>query len=63
MGSFSIVHWIIVAIVFAPVFPIARILVRTGKNPVWSLLYFVPLVNVVALFLFANSRWSVREGA
>lgn len=53
MGSLSIFHWIVFLVVIAMPFPIAKILKRDGRNPFWALLYFVPIVNVVALWVWA----------
>ncbi|MFA7261463.1 MAG: hypothetical protein WC068_00455 [Caulobacter sp.] len=57
-GAFSIWHWLIVFIwVIVPMFPISTILKKAGRGPWWALLYVVPLVNLIALFVFAYSRW------
>ena len=53
MGSLSIFHWVIVLLLLATPFPIAAILKRDGRNPYWALLYFVPLVNLIALWFWA----------
>jgi len=37
--------------------PSAMILARVGHSPWWALLVFVPLVNFVALWVFAFGRW------
>ena len=61
MGAFSIFHWLIVfALVAIPV-PFARLLQRTGHSAVWCLLYFVPLVNVFALWIFAFESWPIDK--
>lgn len=39
------------------ILPIWRILSRTGHSGAWALLAFVPVVNWVALYVFAFSRW------
>ena len=58
MGSVSIVSWIIVlAVVAVPTWAWCTIVRKAGFNPWWGLLYLVPLVNLVMLYLFAFSRW------
>jgi hypothetical protein len=37
--------------------PIARILHRTERSRWWTIIAFVPLLNLVALWAFAFSRW------
>ncbi len=58
MGGISI--WQLFIIVFYTVIiviPCWRILKKAGYPPVLSLLAMVPLVNVVALWLFAFAKW------
>ena len=38
-----------------------RILVRAGYNGAWSLTLLVPLVKIIAVYLFALSRWPVQK--
>lgn len=46
---------LVVAIVF--IIPLWKILTKAGFNGAWSLLTFVPLVNIIALWVFAFSEW------
>lgn len=39
------------------VVPIWKIMEKAGYNGAWSLLSIVPLVNLVALWIFAFSKW------
>lgn len=58
MGAVSIWHWLILlAYAFLVCFPIARILRRLGLAGWWALLAIVPLVNLLALWIFAFARW------
>jgi uncharacterized membrane protein YhaH (DUF805 family) len=60
MGSFSIIHWLIVLVYAAViVVPTAQILRKAGFSRWWSVLAIIPLVNLVALWLFAFSKWRV----
>lgn len=63
MGSFSIWHWVIVLIAIAPVFPIFTILKKAGFSGWWALLYLLPGVSFIALFVFAYSRWPTAKAA
>ncbi|KQS55545.1 hypothetical protein ASG17_05565 [Brevundimonas sp. Leaf363] len=60
MGSMSIWHWLIILITLAPMFPIGQVLKKAGFSPWWALLYMVPIFNLVALFVFAYSKWPNR---
>ena len=64
MGSFSVWHLSItviwLALLVAPMFPIAAILKKAGFSPWWALMYLVPVGNIVALFVFAYARWPSR---
>jgi uncharacterized membrane protein YhaH (DUF805 family) len=58
MGGFSLWHWIIVllmlvVIIWLPV----RILNKAGYSGWWVLLALIPVVNIVALWLFAFADW------
>jgi len=60
----SVWHLLIVLIATVlPVFPALRILKRTGFSPWWAVLYVIPLVSLIALFVFAYSEWPVDAKA
>ena len=62
MGTFSLWHWIIVILVLLLYgVPIATILGRAGYSKWWIIVFFVPFVNIVALWVFAFSRWPALE--
>lgn len=42
--------------------PLWRIMQRAGFSPWLSLLALVPVVNVIALWLFAFGRWPAVDG-
>ena len=45
-------YWFVVLAILACVaIPVAKILKRTGHNPVWSLFCFLPGVNFALLFV------------
>ncbi len=58
MGSFGIWHWVLV-LVYVVVFglPAVKILTRTGHSGWWALLLLIPMVNVIAYWVFAFKRW------
>lgn len=43
------------------IIPTARILQRTGYSPWLSVLAIVPIVNLIALWVFAFARWPLRS--
>jgi hypothetical protein len=58
MTGYGLAHWIIfVAMVAIILYPIGRILRRLGFSPFWSLLVFIPLVNLISLWVLAFSEW------
>jgi hypothetical protein len=58
MGSLSIWHWTIVILVLVLYgVPIAKILGRAGRSKWWTIIFFVPVLNIIALWVFAYGRW------
>ena len=54
MGSFSIWHWLVVAILgVALAWPLWRIVGRLGRPPVLSLLLWVPILNMLVIWYLA----------
>ena len=43
------------------VIPFWKIVGKAGFNPWLSLLTFIPLVNIIALFVFAFVKWPVES--
>jgi hypothetical protein len=37
--------------------PVASILHRAGRSRWWTLIVFIPLLNLIGLWVFAFSRW------
>jgi hypothetical protein len=42
--------------------PVMKILNKAGFSRVWVLLAFVPLLNIIFLWIFAFVRWPTRVG-
>lgn len=62
METFSIWHWISLVIYVAVLYiivgiPVLKILRRTGHSGWASILAAIPLVNIVALWVFAFKQW------
>ena len=58
MDTFSIWHAFIVAFYFVLILvPASTVLRKAGRSGWWALFFIVPVVNVVALWVFAYSRW------
>ena len=56
--GFGPLHWLVfIAVVVAVVYPIGRILSRLGFSPLWGMVVFVPLVNLLALWILAAIDW------
>jgi len=57
-GYLSVWHWaVFIAFVLAVAYPIGRILSRIGFSPLWSVLAFIPFVNLLALWVVALTPW------
>jgi hypothetical protein len=39
--------------------PVASILHRAGRSRWWTLVAFIPVINLIGLWVFAFSRWPV----
>ncbi|OYV52899.1 MAG: hypothetical protein B7Z77_00970 [Acidocella sp. 20-58-15] len=62
MGSYGFAHWVMFAVVVAVVvYPLGRILGRIGLSPFWSALAFIPLANLIGLWVLAFSEWPNRR--
>lgn len=63
MGSFSIWHWIVVFVSISLLVlpPVAMVLRKTGRSRLWCILVLVPLLNLVALWVFAYIRWPALD--
>lgn len=60
--AFGPTHWLIfVAMVAIIFYPAGRILKRIGFSPFWSVLVFVPLVNLIAMWVFAMVDWPEQK--
>jgi hypothetical protein len=56
MGGFGLLHWLaFILFVAAVVYPIGVILKRLGHSPLWAVLAFVPIVNIIGLWIVAFS--------
>ena len=59
----SLVTLLALVLLTVPIVMIARVLRRAGYSPWWVLLVLVPLVNLIALWVFAYARWPALDGA
>jgi len=58
MYAFSIMHWLVLLIILAlMLYPVGRILSRVGLSPIWAIVSIIPLLNFVALWVFAFMTW------
>lgn len=62
MGGYGFGHWLFFIIMVAVlVYPIGRILGRLGLSPFWSVIAFIPFVNLIALWFLAFMDWPMTE--
>ncbi len=63
MGSLSILHWLIVIVILVVyLVPIVKILQKAGYSGWWCLILFVPLVNIIMIYVFAFANWPALRG-
>jgi hypothetical protein len=48
---------LILFLLWLPISSCWRILRRAGYHGAWSLLIFIPLLNLVALYIFSKIKW------
>ena len=60
-----LLHWIIgLIILLVYLLPIIKILHKAGYSGWWCILLFIPLVNIIFLWVFAYADWpSLRRPA
>jgi predicted ABC-type exoprotein transport system permease subunit len=64
MGAFSVFHWLIVLVLVVVIaWPITKILGRLGISRWWAILAFLPLINLVGLWILSVVRWPKIDGA
>jgi len=51
-----------IAVVAALLYPYIRIVRRAGYSGWWSLIMFVPIVNIIMLWVFAFAKWPAING-
>jgi predicted PurR-regulated permease PerM len=62
MTSYGFAHLLIFAVIVALIlYPLGRILRRIGVSPLWSVLVFFPLLNLIAIWVLAFSDWPVER--
>ncbi|MEM7120112.1 MAG: hypothetical protein AAF563_02470 [Pseudomonadota bacterium] len=60
MGVLSILHWTLMfwLILFLPFFWVLK---KMGRSPLWGLLAYVPIANIVLFWVAAFWRWPSME--
>ena len=63
MYGYGPFHWLwFIVMIAAVIYPVGRILGRIGFSPLWSIVMFIPVVNLIALWILAFTEWP-RGGA
>jgi len=57
-GGFVVVALAVWFVIFG--IPLMQIIHRTGYSRAWVLIMFVPVVNIVFLWIYAFRRWPVE---
>jgi hypothetical protein len=65
MGGFAAFHWLVViaVLVVGGIWPAALILRRAGFSPWWAILYAIPLIGWVGIWVFALMPWPALSKA
>ncbi|MEQ9812675.1 MAG: hypothetical protein RLO50_07820 [Azospirillaceae bacterium] len=53
----TLIYLIVSAIIVAKIGAAGFVLVKAGRSPIWALILLLPFVEVVAVWVFAFSRW------
>jgi hypothetical protein len=62
MGGMSWIHWVLLlTILIVLIYPIARILKRIGWNQWLAILWLIPLLNIVMLWVVAFAPWPALQ--
>jgi hypothetical protein len=63
MYGYGPVHWLwFIVMMAAVIYPVGRILARIGFSPLWSIVMFIPVVNLIALWILAFTEWPSGRG-
>jgi len=63
MDNVSLWHWVIVLVLLAIyLIPLVLVIRKAGYSGWWILIMFVPLVNIVMLWIFAFADWPRLRG-
>lgn len=58
MGGISLWHILLFLIVgFAVFWPVAMILRKAGYSGWWCLIFAIPLIGYIGLWVFASAKW------
>jgi hypothetical protein len=62
--DFAPLHWIIgIIILLVYLLPMIKILHKAGYSGWWVILIFIPLVNIIFLWVFAYADWPALRAA
>jgi hypothetical protein len=59
--DFGFWHFVTIVALAATAVPVAVILDRAGLSKWWTIAFFLPLLNLVALWVFAFSHWPALD--
>jgi hypothetical protein len=64
MGGVSFWQLIIVLVIFIlPIWVWGRIVNKAGYSRWWVIFMFIPLVNIIMIWVFAYAKWPSLKGA
>jgi len=58
MYGYGSTHWLwFIVMIAVVIYPVGRILSRIGFSPLWSIVMFIPVINLIALWILAFTEW------
>ena len=61
VGAIAVLVLVYVAVIGLSIWATVRIIQKAGYSGWWALMGFVPIANIVMVFLFAFKEWPVRQ--
>ena len=62
MSDWTIWHWLFALLVIGNVALAGIVARRAGFSAWWALALFVPVANIIILWLFAYAKWPALQG-
>lgn len=61
MENLIIIYGVMLVYILLLVVPLWKIITKAGRKGVWSFVIFLPVLNIIFLWLFAFSKWPAQN--